>query len=481
MVQRKVIVRGATNQALDELDAADIPDLSAAYEAAGGIATHAADTSSVHGITDSTVLATDAEVATAVGDHSADTTAVHGIADTAALSLTSHDHDADYEAAGGIATHAAAADPHAGYLKESDFDDIDFLVGTATGHTAAEIAVGTTPGGELGGTWAAPTVDATHSGSTHGAAVTTHEGAADPHTAYQKESEKSAASGYASLDAGTKVPIAELPTGTTGTTVALGDAAAALDATHAGAADPHTGYRLESADHSHATTGLQGGTVAHTALTSVGANDHHAQAHTHPAEGAVVVTHASTTGQGVNDHHAQAHAADHLPTGTDAVNKFSQAGIGTADLAIANTETVVVAKTFAAAELTAGMTFMFKAYATRAGTTSASPIIRIRIGTTTLTGNIAATLTPPVNTLAVGNSIEGMVTIRSAGAGGTALGSLMHTVHLAAVTITESLGVSTATVAVDTTAANQKVELTFISGNAANTYTWRNAVIYRVA
>jgi len=38
----------------------------------------------------------------------------------------------------------------------------------------------------------------------------THAAAADPHTVYQKESEKGAASGYASLDAGTKVPTAEL-------------------------------------------------------------------------------------------------------------------------------------------------------------------------------------------------------------------------------------------------------------------------------
>ena len=66
--------------------------------------------------------------------------------------------------------HEAAADPHTGYLKESEFDDIDFLVGTATGHTTAEIVVGTTPGGELGGTWASPTVDATHSGSAHAVA-----------------------------------------------------------------------------------------------------------------------------------------------------------------------------------------------------------------------------------------------------------------------------------------------------------------------
>lgn len=42
-------------------------------------------------------------------------------------------------------------------------------------------------------------------------------------TTVQMKSEKSAASGYASLDASTKVPIAEVPTGTTGTTVALGN------------------------------------------------------------------------------------------------------------------------------------------------------------------------------------------------------------------------------------------------------------------
>jgi hypothetical protein len=43
----------------------------------------------------------------------------------------------------------------------------DYLVGTAQGGLSAEIVVGTTPGGELGGTWASPTVDSTHSGSAH--------------------------------------------------------------------------------------------------------------------------------------------------------------------------------------------------------------------------------------------------------------------------------------------------------------------------
>jgi hypothetical protein len=72
------------------------------------LTTHEADTSNVHGITDTTVLATDAEVATAVSDHSADTTAVHGIADTSALALTSahptnatfNDHSARHENGG---------------------------------------------------------------------------------------------------------------------------------------------------------------------------------------------------------------------------------------------------------------------------------------------------------------------------------------------------------------------------------------------
>ena len=42
-------------------------------------------------------------------------------------------------------------------------------------------------------------------------AVATHAGAADPHTGYQKESEKGAVNGYASLDSGGLVPLAQLP------------------------------------------------------------------------------------------------------------------------------------------------------------------------------------------------------------------------------------------------------------------------------
>ncbi len=55
----------------------------------------------------------------------------------------------------------------------------DYLVGTAQGGLSAEIVVGTAPGGELGGTWASPTVDATHSGSAHHAQSHAHNLAGD--------------------------------------------------------------------------------------------------------------------------------------------------------------------------------------------------------------------------------------------------------------------------------------------------------------
>jgi hypothetical protein len=111
-------------------------------------------------------------------------------------------------------------------------DDVDYLVGTADAGLSNEIVVGTSPGGELGGTWASPTVDASHSGSTHAATQAAAEATA-------------AAANTADI------------------------------ATHAGLADPHTGYRLESADHSHASTGAQAGQLDHgSALTGLTDNDH---------------------------------------------------------------------------------------------------------------------------------------------------------------------------------------------------------------
>lgn len=52
-------------------------------------------------------------------------------------------------------------------------------------------------------------------------------------------------------------------------------ATAADIATHAGEADPHTGYRLESADHTHESTGTEAGKLDHgDALDGLADNDH---------------------------------------------------------------------------------------------------------------------------------------------------------------------------------------------------------------
>ena len=45
--------------------------------------------------------------------------------------------------------------------------DANYITGSANSSLTGEIAAGTAPGGELGGTWASPTVDSTHSGSAH--------------------------------------------------------------------------------------------------------------------------------------------------------------------------------------------------------------------------------------------------------------------------------------------------------------------------
>lgn len=143
--------------------------------------------------------------------------------------------------------------------------------------------------------------------------------------------------------------------------------------------------------------------------------------------------------------------------------------------AIANTETVITSYTAAANTLVAGTSFRVSAFMTRAGTNAATPVYRVRVGPTTLTGNIAATLTGIAEASGpLPRVIHGLVTVRSAGAGGTVIGGMVEAGNTAATT-----GVATGTVAVDTTVQNL-VELTLISGHASNTYTVQTALIERV-
>lgn len=97
---------------------------------------------------------------TALSDHIADATAAHA---ATAIAFTP---DGSIAATTVQAAIVEVRDEAGGGGAPTD---VDYLVGTASGGLSAEIVVGTSPGGELGGTWASPTVDASHSGSTHAA------------------------------------------------------------------------------------------------------------------------------------------------------------------------------------------------------------------------------------------------------------------------------------------------------------------------
>lgn len=67
-------------------------------------------------------------------------------------------------------------------------------------------------------------------------AISTHVGTSDPHTQYQRESEKGVASGYASLDGSGVVPDAQIPAA-----IARDAEVTAAIAAHAALTDPHPG------------------------------------------------------------------------------------------------------------------------------------------------------------------------------------------------------------------------------------------------
>ncbi len=136
--------------------------------------------------------------------------------------------------------HAAAADPHTGYLKESLVDAKGDLIVASANDTPARLPVGsngqvlTADSGETtGAKWAtlasglafddgATPANLAASAATgddafparrdhvHLDSVIAHAAAGDPHTGYQKESEKDQNNGYAGLDGGGLVPDARI-------------------------------------------------------------------------------------------------------------------------------------------------------------------------------------------------------------------------------------------------------------------------------
>lgn len=154
----------------------------------------------------------------------------------------------------------------------------------------------------------------------------------------------------------------------------------------------------------------------------------------------------------------------------------------TVPVAIVNTEAVVVgADVLARFAGTWWPTLHVRAYGRlTTGATGGSSIFRVRIGPTTLTGAIVATLTVP-NSPSVTNApfvLDIMVNYRGAGDATTPVIGNISVMGGSAGPFTVPVEVSaiSATVDVDDTVDN-RIEVTYVSGNAGSTATFEHAVI----
>lgn len=148
--------------------------------------------------------------------------------------------------------------------------------------------------------------------------------------------------------------------------------------------------------------------------------------------------------------------------------------------AVTNTQEQVVGVTIAANTAAAGRTYRITAGGTITSSAANDVTFRIRCGSTTLTGNIAATRAPTATTTASANGFwfDGIFTIRTIGASGTATGRFMVMGSNSQPFTTGPSYVSedTGTIAVDTTGA-LILELTCVTAAGTTTVTWREAAI----
>jgi hypothetical protein len=403
----------------------------------------------------------------------------------------------DSEVTTAVSNHAGAADPHTGYQKESEKDQNNGYAGLD--------ASGLVPDARIAATIARDSEVTT--------AVNNHAGAADPHTGYQKESEKSTASGYASLDAGTKVPTAELGgAGADNTKFLRGDQSWATPTSgpvtlgYAEAVTPQSGIttvvditslsvpvtvaasrRLRITGH-YLVKSTVAGDKAETTITQDGTILAYDETYLHAANGDQLVIVQAIVIPSAGTRTYKLRVARALGTGTVTVDadptypawllveditgtpsSTLQPSVSrSTTVSIANTETQILSMPLPANTLRVGAVYRIKVAGLWTNTTTTvTSVIRVRVGSTTLTGNIAAGISMAGGNQARTNIpfvFDAMVTVLSIGAGGTIFGVVSPTLgNVVAPVLSAPV---TAAVAVDTTAA-KLIEMTYISGGAS--------------
>jgi hypothetical protein len=149
--------------------------------------------------------------------------------------------------------------------------------------------------------------------------------------------------------------------------------------------------------------------------------------------------------------------------------------VNVAAVAIANTETVVCSISVPANTLKVGSLIKFYAVGRNGGAGGNATQFRLRMGATTLVGTIIANQAV-TDTSQLRKEWSGTVTFRTVGAsGGIVSHNLYRTPDGGGYDLTTRSEVTTP-VTIDTTATDL-IEITFISGNAASTYTFDESFI----
>lgn len=142
-----------------------------------------------------------------------------------------------------------------------------------------------------------------------------------------------------------------------------------------------------------------------------------------------------------------------------------------------------IGKTFSANTLAAGTCIKLEAWYTITSTAANTVTFRVRCGASSLSGTVVTNVAPTTTTTASdhGVYVTALMTVRSTGASGTAIGGISFVaVETQPFTVGHRTNQETATVTVDTTASNV-VELTVVASAGTTTIVCRQASVQLIA
>lgn len=150
---------------------------------------------------------------------------------------------------------------------------------------------------------------------------------------------------------------------------------------------------------------------------------------------------------------------------------------------ITTSQTQVIGLTVPANALVAGSTYRLEGWGVCTSSAANVVTFRVRVGTTTLTGNIAGSRAPTATTTASsdGFKVEALFTVRTAGASGTCVAQVAHLGQSAQpFSAPTTVSPTNSTVTVDTTVQNI-LELTAVTAAGTTSVTFYGAAIHVVA